>query len=80
MTKCQDKNLDILETKRAFKMQQKAFFFIFKGLSLKQIKRNFFGRWEPDFTAHWLTEDKVIRDGLEMFAKYFPKFPKKSSI
>ena len=27
--------------KRAFKMKEKAFFIIFKGLSLKQIKRNF---------------------------------------
>ena len=27
---------------------KKAFFIIFKGLSLKQIKKNF-GRWEPDF-------------------------------
>ena len=30
-------------------MKQKAFFIIFTGLSLKQIKRNFFGRWESDF-------------------------------
>ena len=27
----------------------KAFFIIFEGLSLKQIKNFFFGRWEPDF-------------------------------
>ena len=45
--KRRDKNLIILSTKRAFKMK-KAFFIIFKGLSLKQIKKNF-GRWEPDF-------------------------------
>ena len=35
--------------KRAFKMKQKAFFINFKELSLKQIKRNFFGRCESDF-------------------------------
>ena len=44
--KGQDKNLNISRTKRAFKMKQKVFFIIFKGLSLKQIKRIFFGRWE----------------------------------
>ena len=47
--KSQDKNLIILKTKRAFKMEWKAFFIIFKGLSLKQMKINFFGRWESDF-------------------------------
>ena len=36
--KCKDKNLNIVRTKRAFKMKQKAFFITFKGLSLKQIK------------------------------------------
>ena len=38
-------------TKRAFKMKKKAFFINFKGLSLKQIKRILFGRWEPDIKA-----------------------------
>ena len=28
---------------------KKAFFIIFKGLSLKQIKPTFLGRWESDF-------------------------------
>ena len=32
--KSQDKNVNILRTKRAFKMKQKAFFLIFKGLSV----------------------------------------------
>ena len=36
--KCKDKNLNIVRTKRAFKMKQKAFFITFKELSLKQIK------------------------------------------
>ena len=35
--------------KRAFKIKWKAFFIICKELSLKQIKRIFFGRWESDF-------------------------------
>ena len=35
----QDKNLNILRTKRAFKM--KSFFIIFKGLSIKQITQIF---------------------------------------
>ena len=34
MTKSQDKNLKILRTKRAFKVKEKAFFIIFKGLSV----------------------------------------------
>ena len=37
-TKSQCKNLNILRKKRAFKMKSKAFFIIFEGLSLKQIK------------------------------------------
>ena len=41
MTKKQDKNLSILRTKRTFKQKLKAFFIIFKGLSLKQMKQNF---------------------------------------
>ena len=50
-TKSQDKNLNILRTKRAFKMKQKTFCIIFKGLSLKQITIIFLGRWEFDFKA-----------------------------
>ena len=41
MTKKKDKNLNILRTKRAFKMKQNRFFIIFKGFSLKQIKQFF---------------------------------------
>ena len=43
--------------KRAFKVKQKAFFIIFKGLSMKQITEIFLGRCEPDFNAYhkdWL--------------------------
>ena len=39
--KCQDKNLNILRTKGAFKMKQKSFFINFKGIPLKQIKQFF---------------------------------------
>ena len=46
--KNQHKNLNILRTKRDFRIKQKAFFIIFKVLSLKQMKR-FFGRWESEF-------------------------------
>ena len=49
MTISQDENLNILRKKRAFKRTEKVFFISFKGLSLKQIKQHFFGRWEPDF-------------------------------
>ena len=34
MTERQDKNLNIVRTKRAFKVKEKAFFIIFKGLSV----------------------------------------------
>ena len=33
--------------KRAFKMKQKTFFIVFKGLSLKQIKQFFLGTESP---------------------------------
>ena len=36
-----DKNLSILRIKRAFKMKEKTFFIIFKGLSMKQIMHIF---------------------------------------
>ena len=41
-------------------MKKQTFFIIFKGLSLKQIKRNFFGRWESEF------------NGVEFKFKCFP--------
>ena len=54
-SKCQDKNLNILRTNRAFKVKWKAFSIIFKGFLLKQIKRNFFGRWESDLKFYnWI--------------------------
>ena len=37
--KIQDKNFNILRTKRAFKVEWKAFFITFKGISLKKIKQ-----------------------------------------
>ena len=39
--KSHDKNLNILRTKRAFKINQNAFFIIFKGLLMKQISQIF---------------------------------------
>ena len=44
MTKMSRQKVKYLENKRAFKMKEKAIFIIFKGLSLKQIKIDFFGR------------------------------------
>ena len=38
-----------MRRKRACEMKQKAFFIIFKGFWLKQIKIKFFGRLESDF-------------------------------
>ena len=45
--KSQDRNLNILRTKRALKMTLKTFIIIIEGLSLKKII--FFERWEPNF-------------------------------
>ena len=36
--------------KRTFKVKYKPFFLTFKGLSLKQMKQIFFGRWESEFS------------------------------
>ena len=41
MPKSQNKSLNILRIERAFKMKKKAFFIIYEGLSLKQIKQIF---------------------------------------
>ena len=65
MTKKLRKNLNILRTKKAFKMKHKAFFMIFKGLSLKQEKQNFFGRWEATL---------ILFVRLKKFAKDFRGF------
>ena len=43
--KSQQKSLNILRTKRTFKVKLKAFFINFKGLALNQWKQ-FFGRWK----------------------------------
>ena len=45
------KTLNILRTKRAFKMKSKAIFIIFKELSIRQITQIFSGRWETDFNS-----------------------------
>ena len=50
----QDRDLNILQTKRAFKMKQKVFFFITsKGLSLKQIKQ-FFWKVKVRLWVFWI--------------------------
>ena len=47
--KSRDKNLNILRTKRAFKMKQKEILTSFKGLSMKQITQILLARWGSDF-------------------------------
>ena len=60
--KSQDKNLNILRTKKTFKMKKRTFF---KGLSLKQIKRFFFiylfifGRLEAGFRVYIFIRQKA---------------------
>ena len=40
-------------------MKQKVFFIIFEGLSLKQIKIIFYGRWESDFNLNGLKQPDI---------------------
>ena len=56
----QDKNLNILRTKKAFKVKERAFFIIFEGLSLKQIYKIFLEGETP--TLKKLLEEKPIVD------------------
>ena len=49
MTKMSKEKFKYLENETSFYDEIKIIFHHFKGLSLKQIKRNFFGRWETDF-------------------------------
>ena len=51
ITKSQDKNTNILRTKRSFNMKEKVFFIIFKGLSLKHINEK--NEWYPSFLKIW---------------------------
>ena len=53
--KSQDKNVNILRTKRAFKIKQQAFFITFKKLSLKQIKQIFLEGESPTLNKPYLT-------------------------
>ena len=48
--KSQDKNLNILRTKRAFEVKEKAFFISFKGLS---VAKNCLRSWEWAFKGYF---------------------------
>ena len=63
--KSQDKKMNILRTKRAFKVKRKAFFIIFEGLSLKWINFSF-RSWESDF-KDFRGGDQA---GLQVFGSY----------
>ena len=58
-TKCQDKNLNILRTNRAFKIKQNAFFIVFEALSLKKIF--FFSEGESSTLINEL-DDEIAND------------------
>ena len=59
--KSHDKDLNILRTKRTFKMKWKAFFIIFKGLLVKQITQSFLELESPT---------------LNLYPYFFSKFKK----
>ena len=61
------KILNILRTKRAFKMKQKTFFIILKGVSLKQIKRIFLEGESPTLTDVQYIQNVVF--SFEQFLK-----------
>ena len=58
-TKCQDKNLNILRTNRAFKIKQNAFLIVFEALSLKKIF--FFSEGESPTLINEL-DDEIAND------------------
>ena len=58
-TKCQDKNLNILRTNRAFKIKQNAFFIVFEALALKKIF--FFSEGESPTLINQL-DDEIAND------------------
>ena len=62
--KKQAKVLNILWTKIAFNMKQKAFFIIFKGLSLNQIKPAFLKGQSPTLIAFNLVVVAYVSSGL----------------
>ena len=63
MIKGQDKNLIILRMEKAFKIKLKAFFTIFKELSLKQIKIVFGGGESPIFKVIKIISFFNLTDG-----------------
>ena len=54
--------------KRTFKVKYKPFFLTFKGLSLKQMKQIFFGRWESEFSLQKKhpSVDQFLKNGSFM--------------
>ena len=52
MPKKSRQKVKYLENEKSIWDEKKAFFIIFEGLSLKQIK-NFFGGWESEFNYFW---------------------------
>ena len=64
--KSHDKNLNISRTKRAFKMRQKVFFTIFKGLSLKQIKTIFLKDESPTLRVLKLLRTKYEKWKIDL--------------
>ena len=73
MTESQDKNLNILRSKGAFKIKEKAFFIIFEYLTLKQIIKVILlpKHWQYAFYLHayiiknsWCNEVKEIKSDL----------------
>ena len=51
-------------------MKQKAFFIIFRGLSLERIISTFIGEWEPDFGATF----SGLIDGGRVFGLRVPSW------
>ena len=64
-------NLNILRTKRAFKMQEKAFSIIFKGLSLKQVKELFLKGESPNLRE--LENVEHLQSNFESSSTYYSK-------
>ena len=67
----QDRNENTIRMKKVFNIKWKALFIIPKGLSLKRIKTNFFGKWQSVFKAWTLTHLKHEKNLIFNLQKIF---------
>ena len=72
--------MNILRTKRDFKMKQKTFFIILKGLSLKQKSKLFWKVRVRPQTMHLITSGRIDLRSFMRFRKNYKFFPRWNTI